>query len=103
MTRQGFHIVLALILVGCVLCPYVEFAIGQNQTIFDTGYDTESSVAIIALVLVLAFALASLLIRFPAKTAGKEWLGVSTATLRPALEFISTLPDASPPPLSLRI
>lgn len=103
MTRRRFHILLVLILVGCVLCPYAEFAIEWNQTIFDTGYDTESSVGVIALLLVLAFALASLLIRFPATTADKERLASPIITLRLALDFIATVPETSPPPLSLRI
>jgi hypothetical protein len=103
MTRRGFHILLALILVGCVLCPYVEFATGWGQSIFDTGYDTESTVAIIALLLILASALATLLIHFPARTIGKERLAAPIVRLRPALDFISTVPETSPPPLSLRI
>lgn len=103
MTRRGFHILLALILVGCVLCPYVELAINWNQSIFDTGYDTESTVAVIALLLILAFALAGLLITFPADIAGKERLSAAIVRLRSALDFSSTVPDASPPPLRLRI
>lgn len=103
MTRRGFHILLALTLVVCVLCPYIEVVIGWNQTIFDTGYDSESTVGVIALLLVLAFALASLLIHFLASTAGEERLAVRILRLRPALDFISTLPEVSPPPLPLRI
>jgi len=49
MTRRTFHIVLALPLLACVLCPYVETVIHWNQTVFDTGYDGESTVAVIAL------------------------------------------------------
>ena len=103
MTRRGFHILLALILVVCVLCPYIEFAVEWNESIFDTGYDTESAVAVIALVVALAFVLAGLRIHFPEKTAGKERLAVPITTLRPALDFISTVPETSPPPLALRI
>ena len=103
MTRKGFHILLALVLVACALCPYVEAAIGLNQSIFETGYDTESTIAVIALLLVLAFALANLMIRFPARTSGEERLAAPIVRLRAALDFISTVPETSPPPLSLRI
>ena len=62
MTPKRFHIVLAAVLVVCIICPYVETALDWNQSIFDTGYDTESTVAVIALLLVLAFALAKLIV-----------------------------------------
>ena len=103
MTRRGFHILLALILVGCVLSPYVEFATGWGQSIFDTGHDTESIVAIIALLLILAFALATLLINFPAGVTTKERLAAPILRLKPPLVFISIVPEISPPPLPLRI
>ena len=103
MTRKGFHILLALILVACVLCPYVEVALDWNQTIFNTGYDGETVVAVIALLLILAFALARLLVSVLADSTGGEPLDESHRPLRPILDFISTLPDISPPPLPLRI
>lgn len=103
MTRRGLYILLALILVVCLFCPYIEVVIGWNQTIFDTGYDTESTVAVIALLLILAFALASHLIDFPASTADEERLAASIVRLRPAPDFISTVPEVSPPPPPLRI
>lgn len=103
MTRRGFHILLALILVGCALSPCVEVATGWGQSIFDTGYDTESTVAIIALLLILAFTLASLLLRLPPMSVGQERLAAAIVRFRPALDFDSTVPEVSPPPLSLRI
>lgn len=103
MIRRGFHILLALILMVCVLCPFVEVAIGWNQTIFDTGYDTESTIAFIALLLILAFGFANLLTHFAANTASTEQLAVPIVRLRPALDFSSAVPEISPPPLSLRI
>lgn len=86
-----------------MLCPYAEFAIGWNQSIFDTGYDTESTIAVLALLLALAFALASLLIRFPATPTDKERLAAPIVSLRLALDFISTFSEIFSPPLSLRI
>lgn len=99
MTRRGFHILSALILVICVLCPYVECALHWNQSIFDTGYDGESTVAVIALLLILAFLIASLLAHFIPDSAAAESLVRSPVTLRRApLDFIFA-PDVSPPPL----
>lgn len=102
MTRRGFHIVLALTLVACVLCPYVEVAVHCNQSIFDNGYDGESTVALIALLLILAFALAKLLAYFIGDTTGQERLVNSPSASRPMHDLISVTPDISPP-LALRI
>jgi hypothetical protein len=64
MNRKVFHILLGLILVACLVCPFVEFAIGWNDTIFTTGYDTESSVAVIMLLVELVLALATIIALF---------------------------------------
>ena len=61
MNRKAFHILLALILVACQICPFVEFAIGWNETIFTTGYDTESSLAVVILLVELVLALATII------------------------------------------
>lgn len=103
MTRKGFHILLALTLAVCVLCPYVEFALSWGQSLFDTGYDTETTVAVIALLLILAFAVAKFLGSVLVDSTGEGPVDESHRTLRPVLVFISTLPDVSPPPLPLRI
>jgi hypothetical protein len=100
MTLRGFHIVLALILVGCVLCPYVEFALDFNQSIFETGHDTESTIAIIALLLILAFLIASLIAHFiPASTAVESLVHSRLTLIGSALDFTSAAPEVSPPPL----
>jgi hypothetical protein len=104
MTRKGFHILLALTLVVCVLCPFVETAFDWGQSLLDTGYDTETTVAVIALLLILAFALARLLVYFLGNTTGQERLIGSLSKSKPTLDFISfvAVPDTSPP-LPLRI
>lgn len=102
MTRRGFHIELALTLVACVLCPYVEGAIHWDQTIFDTGYDGESTVAIIALLLILVFVVATVLLRFVAHTRCLKRLVKPRWVFRPMLDFFSCLSETSPP-LPLRI
>jgi hypothetical protein len=99
MTRRGFHIVLALILLACVLCPHVEFILHWNQSIFDTWYDGESSVAIVALLLILAFLIASLLAHFPDSAAAESLIGSHVALRGSALDFMSAASEVSPPPL----
>ena len=84
MTRKGFHILLAFILVICVLCPYLECALHWNQSIFDTGHDSESTLAVIALLLILAFLIVSLLAHFIPDSAAAGSLVSSPVTLRRA-------------------
>ena len=103
MSRRGFHILLALTLLICAMCPYVEeFILHWNQSIFDTGYDGESAVAVVALVLILAFALANLLASLVRKSTTSEPLFHPQEIVRSTIGFTATLPDASPP-LALRI
>ena len=59
-----FHAAIAVILVACVICPFIELAIGWNDTIFTTGYDGESTLAILVLVLELASRLPACWCRF---------------------------------------
>ena len=99
MTRRGFHILLALVLVACVLSPYVELALNWGQSLFDTGYDTETTVSVIALLLILAFALAKLLVPRHRETKDQEHLADSRVSLRATFDLLSTVPESSPPPL----
>ena len=94
---------MALVLVVCALCPYAEFALDWNQSIFDTGYDGESTVAAIALLLILVFIIANLLARSISNGAARESLVDPQIALRTEHDFIFTVCEVSPPPLSLRI
>ena len=105
MTRRGLYILLAVILVGCVLCvlcPYVEFAFDWNESIFTTGYDGESTIAAIAFLLILAILIAGLPADFVPNSAASEPLIDSHVTSGAALNSISSIPESSPP-LPLRI
>ena len=64
MRRKGFHVLLALILLVCLVSSFVEFAIGWNETIFSTGYDTQTFVAVVMLLVEMVFALASFITIF---------------------------------------
>lgn len=102
MTRRGFHVLLAFTLLICAICPYVEVALHWNQCIFQSGYDGESTIAIIALVLILAFAVANLLASFVPESTSEEPLFVPHATVSLMVGFADTIPDTSPP-AALRI
>ena len=59
--RRAFHAIVAIILVVCVLSPYLESAVDLNDSVFATGYDTETTVAILMLLLELVLSLTNLL------------------------------------------
>lgn len=103
MTRRGFHILLALALLICVMSPFVEeFVLHWNQSIFDNGCDGESTVAVIALVVLLAFALAKFLALFVPEGTTEEPLVHSRETVSLSADIAACFPDTSPP-LALRI
>ena len=102
MNRKVLHAALALILIACVVCPFVELAIGWNDTIFSTGCDTESLVAVVTLLLELALAIAG---------ATVVLIGASPTTKPPVVRYVILvfasgfrilLHDYSPP-IPLRI
>ena len=102
MNRKVLHAALALILITCAVCPFVELAIGWNDTIFSTGYDTESLVAVVTLLLDLAIALAGAIAALIAGLHRTEPPVVRYVILVFASGFDILLPDCSPP-ISLRI
>lgn len=100
--RRWFLIVIALILLACAMSPFVETAIHWNQSIFTTGHDTESTIAVIALLIVLAFSLARLLAAFAPSLLTARF-GVSSSSFeRTQRSFVFVIPESSPP-LPLRI
>lgn len=102
MTRRRFHVLVALILLVCVICPYVETALDWNEGLFTTGYDTESIVAVIALLLILSLTLAKLLVLFlPARS--NEFIVASQPPRKREDGFVFGIPEVSPPTLPLRI
>jgi hypothetical protein len=95
MNRKAFHILLGLVLVSCLVCPFVEFAIGWNDTIFTTGYDTESSVAVIMLLVELVLALATVIALFLPETQLAEPLVTRRYPLTSEFGVAILLPDPS--------
>jgi hypothetical protein len=101
-TSRTFHALIALALVACALCPFVETAIHWNSTIFQSGFDTESTVAILLLLLELAYGFARLLVvLLPSVLKSLSFVYFDQLVVR-TLNFGSILPEISPP-LSLRI
>lgn len=102
MTKRGLHVLVALVLIICVLCPFFELACGSNSNIFVSGQDKETTIVVLLLLLELVFALASLLIVLLVPVFEKgPW-----AVLSQFHEFVSffavCLPELSPP-IPLRI
>ena len=102
MTRRRFHIFVALILLVCVICPYVETALDWNEGLFTTGYDTESIVAVIALLLTLSLMLAKLMAVFLPARITNEPIVASRSSEKREHSFVFAIPEVSPP-LPLRI
>ena len=101
-TSRTFHTLVALALIGCALCPFVEMAIHWNGTIFQSGFDTESTVAFLLLLLELAYALARLLVvLLPSVLRSLNFVYFDRFAIC-TLNFATVLPEISPP-LSLRI
>ena len=100
-SRRALHVAIALVLVFCFLSPFLESAINWNQTVFATGYDTESTLAILVLLLELVLSLTGLLLCF---CWGVQWCEKVLAA-RPSGPAGSTfripIPDISPPPLRI--
>jgi hypothetical protein len=58
-SRKHLHLVLALILIGCLVCPFVEFAIGWNDTYSLPATILKPMVAAIMVLVELVLALGS--------------------------------------------
>jgi hypothetical protein len=102
MNRRVFHVILSLLLVACLICPFVEFAIGWNDTLFSTGHDTESSLALVTLLLELVFMLAGLVALLVPDVHVAQLLVTKNRALKFELDCGGLLTDSSPP-LPLRI
>ncbi len=102
MRRKAFHVVLGLVLVGCLICPFVELAIGWNDTILSTGYDTESALAVVMLLVELVLGLAGVIAFFLPHVHATEPLVIPRRISTSAFG-IGTLPPDLSPPVPLRI
>lgn len=98
------QLIIALALFGCMSCPFVEILLHWNGSIFVTGHDTESTAALLFLLIELSFAIAKVLAS--AVRAILRKLGIiawSSNTVAISLIFSNTFPTISPPASLLRI
>ena len=102
MTRKRFHILLALILLICAICPFVEIALDWDESVLTTGYDTESIVAVIGLLLILSLSLAKLMAVFVPSRMTNEPVVISQPPRKRDHSFVFDIPEVSSP-LPLRI
>lgn len=96
--RRAFHVAVALVLVVCALSPFLETAVNWNDTVFATGYDGESSVAVLVLLLELVISIAGLRVCLCRTLQLGERIVIRQFSLIRELEFSFKIPELSPPP-----
>jgi len=96
--RRAFHVAIALILVICALSPFLETAVNWNDSVFATGYDGESTMAVLVLLLELVISLAGLLVCFCRNTQWTERVVIMHSPLASKSDFSITIAELSPPP-----
>jgi hypothetical protein len=100
--RRAFHVAIALILVICALSPFLESAANWNDSVFATGYDGESTMAVLVLLLELVISLAGLLVCQCQNLQLGERVAFSRSRFTLESSFSIPIPELSPP-LPLRI
>jgi hypothetical protein len=100
--RRAFHTIIAIILVVCVLSPYLESAMDLNDSVFATGYDNETTVAILVLLLELVFSLTKLLPSLCRNSQLSTAVVVEKSFVRPGFGSGICISELSPP-VPLRI
>ena len=106
MRRISGHLVIAIVLITCLVCPLVEIFDHWDHTL-QTGNDTEYALVVLALCVGVAYSLArfilkSALLSFVAKNVFASYAQKSFFSA--SRSFTLLLFDAtSPPPLPLRI
>ena len=101
--RRLFHAAIALILVICVLSPYLETAVELNGSVFASGYDTETTVAILVLLLELVLSLTNLVASLCKDVRLGERVIVVDSFARLVFGFGTETAAELSPPLPLRI
>ena len=96
------HAIIGLGLLACAICPFVEIALHSPDCIFVNGYDTESTIALVLLLVELVFAVAKLLALLPSQVFAKAAQIQSRPSIFLSAASTAIVVDLSPP-LSLRI
>ena len=95
--RRAFHAAIALILVICAISPFLESAVNWNDTVFATGYDGESSLAVLVLLLELVISLAGLLVCLCRNLQLGDRVVIKHSPLTCESDFGIKIPELSPP------
>ena len=102
MRRRAFHLAIAVVLVICALSPFLESAANWNDSVFATGYDGESTMAVLVLLLELVISLGGLLVGLCQNLRLGERVALSFSELTSELSLSVTIPElSSPPPLRI--
>jgi hypothetical protein len=67
--RKAFHVAIAVILIICAISPFLETAAHWDNTIFATGYDGESTVAVLMILLELVISFAGPVVIYVCRNA----------------------------------
>jgi peptidoglycan biosynthesis protein MviN/MurJ (putative lipid II flippase) len=100
--RRVFHVVIAVILIACALSPFIESAMDMNDSVFATGYDNETTVAILVLLLELVLSLTKLLPSLCRNSQLSTAVVVEKSFVGPGFGSGICIPELSPP-VPLRI
>lgn len=106
MTGKRLHILVAVVLVACLLSPFVEIGVHSTGNIFRTGHDRETTLALLLLLVELATALGDFLVVLLAGFVEKEPAIRSRDPLTGLSEFkkVFSVPlSGYSPPVPLRI
>jgi hypothetical protein len=95
MNRRIFHILIALVLVACVVSPFVESTLDCHDNVFSTGSDGESTLAIVLLLLELVLSLTSLLVFLSRNVQLEERVDTERARPSSAFGFCIKFSDSS--------
>ena len=95
--RRRLHIAIALILVICAISPFVESAANMNDSVFATGYDNETTLAILVLLLELVISLAGLLVCLCRNLQLGDRVVIKHSPLTCESDFGTKIPELSPP------
>lgn len=100
MKGRRLHILVAIVLVACLISPFVEIGVHSTGDIFRTGHDRETTLALLLLLVELATALGDFLVVLLAGVVEKEPVcsrGPLTGPSEFKKIFMVSLPGYSPP------
>ncbi len=101
MRCRWIGVLICVILLACLVSPFVETAVHSNGSILD-GQDNESTVAILALCIALALAVASLVWISCAGTRYENPLTLDVYRVS-SNACVTSIDSGASPPLTLRI